>query len=383
MSTDLIPFDAKGMPAHLQTLFADDEANLAQRTSINQLSFKGKTFRTIIDGKETPLMRPDPDNPTDMVPAQVINIVILDQNRKRSRAFYPGNFEEGKNAAPTCFSGDGEKPDASIKEPCAATCAACPNSVKGSKISDTSGAKLTACSVNKRIAVVPAGTIATHVPLLMRIPQTSMWDAANAHAGAGWYAYDQYVDMLRQRGVKHTGLVQTRVKFDSALAYPKLLFSVGGWLGLDDGAAVKQKIAAAREEIDGILNGKQSDDGLSGHPVDSEEQFESPAALAAPAVDHAAVAAQAAEAAAAEAAKKAAAAKAKKKADLLAAAAALDAEADEPVPAGGFDAEPAPVPAKAAAPTPAPAPSPSPAAATEVVTGTPAALMDLMNNWDK
>lgn len=54
----------------------------------------------------------------------IVNLVVLDHNKGRSRAYYEGAFEKGKNSAPRCTSADGVTPDADIKEPCAATCAA-------------------------------------------------------------------------------------------------------------------------------------------------------------------------------------------------------------------------------------------------------------------
>jgi hypothetical protein len=397
MSNEVIPFDSTGkdVPAHLVAAFGDDSANIGPRVTINQLSYRGKIFRRVVDGEELTI---NELRDGETVPRQIVNIVVLDHNKSRSRAFYEGNYEEGKNAAPKCYSGDGVKPDASVKEPCAATCAACPNAVKGSKITPT-GAATTACSPFKRIAVVPAASIAGHVPLLLRLAQTSVWDKDNKHEATGWYAWDQYLDMLRARGAKHTAAVETRIKFDPDAAYPKLLFSASRWLNVDEAAAVKAKLDTDKEPIATILLGAGNADGVMGQaaapaPTPSPDaggaavDLNLAAALAETYANaKAAAAANARAAEAQKAADDAAAAKAAKVAAAKAALAALEAEEGGPGPAatvaatpraddgfGGSAAAPSPTPAAAAAATGG--------GATVIESGTPASLTGLLANWD-
>lgn len=396
----VIPFDHKGaakaeLPAHLAAVFGED-GNITPRITINQLSYRGKTFRRVVDGEEVAITKLDPDT-QDRVPVQVVNVVILDHNKSRSRAYYEGEYEEGKNASPKCFSGDGVKPDESVTEPVCATCAQCPKAVKGSKTTPQ-GKAVTACAPYKRVAVVPTASLLTqggHVPLLLRLAQTSVWDKDNPNEGEGWYAWDQYLDMLRARGAKHTAAVETRIKFDLAVAYPKLLFSAARWMNPDEAAAIKIKLEADKDAIAGILNGKQSEDGVTGQPAAGTA-----ASTPSPAVDAAAEAAKvaAAQAAATKAAEAEAtrvaaakAAEAQKAADVKAAQlaelqrqmAALQG-GDGAAPAAtvvddGFGGGGAPaVETKPAATTTKPT-----APAAEVIeTGTPGGLSALLQNWD-
>lgn len=273
-STAIIPFDstpAPGsavavVPEHLVALFGDS-ANITPRFSINQLSYRGKVWRRVVEGEETVLTRPSQDNPGDVEPIPLVNLVILDHNKSRSRAYYEGAFEEGKNSSPRCYSGDGVAPDATVKEPCAATCATCPNAVKGSKITEN-GKQTTLCSPFKRVAVVPSANIGQHPAMLLRLAQTSVWDKDNGENEAkGWYAWDQYLDMLRARGAKHTAVVETRVKFDSRMAYPKLLFSASRWMNPDEASQIKQLLADKEKDIADILSGTPDRDGVAGHPA--------------------------------------------------------------------------------------------------------------------
>lgn len=106
--------------------------------------------------------------------------------------------------------------------------------MKGSKITDC-GTQSTLCAPFKRIAVVPSAQIGKHPAMLLRLAQTSVWDKDNASNEAqGWYAWDQYLDMLRARGAKHTAAVETRVKFDMHMTY------------LSEAAVLGQPLAVAR-----------------------------------------------------------------------------------------------------------------------------------------
>ncbi len=389
--SNIIPFSSGGndVPAHIAEMFAAD-GNIAERFNINQLSYRGKVFRRIVEGEETTLTKTDGDG--EVVPVSVVALVVLDHNKGRSRAFYKGSFEEGKNAAPDCYSGDGVTPDTGVKEPCAATCATCPNSVKGSKITEN-GKQSTACSPFKRIAVVPSKMIGDHPAMLLRLAQTSVWDKDNDQNEAkGWYAWDQYLDMLRARGAKDTTAVETKVKFDTRMAYPKLLFSAARWLNPDEIVAAKARRDSSAEDIKTILSGSGERDGVTGVPAKS--------VTPAPAADgtdddvdtEALEAAAAAKVAKAEADRKAAAKAAKVKAAqeaVDAAAKAAKAAAEDDDDGDSFGATPvtkAAVPPAKAKATPAAKATPSAAAtpveATTVVEGTPAALEDLMADWD-
>lgn len=233
MSTDVVMFDPNNLalPAHVGA-FNEAESNIEEKMSIPMLSFRGKAFRKVVNGIEEVVVNPQGD------PVSVIHVLVLDYNKKRSRAYYEGAYEEGKAVPPTCYSSDGETPDASVETPQSATCATCKWSVKGSKITPN-GKETTACAVNKRIAVVPLTDLGCE-PLLLRIAQTSMWDKNNQENEAkGYYAWDQYLDMLRKHGVNHTGILGTKIKFDVRTAYPKLLFGASRFLTAEELAIAK------------------------------------------------------------------------------------------------------------------------------------------------
>lgn len=244
----IIPFAQLPVPAHIQQAIDAGVENIGDKNTVNQLSFRGKVWRQVIDGEEQALVNKDDE------PVSTVHVVVLNHNKARSRSFYEGAYEEGKSKPPACWSNDGEVPDSDVKEPVSPSCASCPNAVKGSKITPN-GKETTACSVYKRLAVVPLSNLECP-PLLLRLAQTSMWDKNNEeNEKKGYYAWDQYLDMLRNRGAKHTGYVATKIRFDSRMAYPKLVFAASRWLSDEELETVKPLFESA--ETLALLNASE------------------------------------------------------------------------------------------------------------------------------
>lgn len=207
------------VPAHILEAMAAAgvEANIETRvTGVDQLTFRGKVWRAVVKGDEHVQSNSDGD------PVSTIKVVIMASTANRSRVYYEGQYKEGENRHPTCCSADGKVPDAYIEDPQSNNCTGCQMAAKGSRVND-SGVAGVACATYKNLVVVPATDL--NFPLLrLRIPQTSIWDKNVEEKG--WYAYDNYIDMLRINGFAHTGHLVTKIKFDPTKAYPKLLFSL-------------------------------------------------------------------------------------------------------------------------------------------------------------
>lgn len=252
MSTALTVLDS-GVPAHLSSAFNDLPTNIVSKDNIPSLSFRGSKWRLKINGEETVLSKTIDD---EEVPIPTIQVIVLGVHANRSRNFFEGSFVEGENKQPTCWSTNGVTPDSDVTSPCAKTCASCPNSVKGSKISEN-GKEMTACATLRRLVVVPSSRLDSTPPLLLKVPQTSMWDKDNKDEEAkGFYAWDQYVAFLRARGVPHTAAVVTKIKFDQKTAYPKLLFSAVGWVSDDKAGKVKELVLSkgVKDLLEGVHN---------------------------------------------------------------------------------------------------------------------------------
>jgi hypothetical protein len=266
------------LPDYLTEAFGDD-VNILARVTVPSLTYRGKVWRQVLEGDEVALTKKNEDG--ESVPVAQINVVVIEQSHKRSRRFYEGEYEEGKNKAPRCASVDGVVPDADIENPCATSCAVCPNSAKGSSRSG----KGAACSAFKNVAVINAGLKGKLLRLSMA--QTSIWDKDNPTEEAkGWFAYDQYIEQLRSRGCPNTAAVVTKIKFDPETAYPKLLFSAMRWLTPEE----IKVVAALRKdpEIPDLIGGTAKAALAAPQPriaaIDDEQRPATPTpAVAAPA----------------------------------------------------------------------------------------------------
>ena len=217
MSTELTAFEGSALPSYMQQAISSGilDQTLVSRSSLDQLTFRGKVWRAIVNGEEHIQTNADGD------PVSTIKVIILGKNPARSRAYYEGAFKEGENRAPACWSNNGSTPDRDVKEPVSNSCDTCPMAAKGSRVSQD-GRPAIACTSFKNLVVIPANDL-SFPALRLRLPQTSIWDKETE--GQAWMAYDQYTNYLRSKSVPNEATIVTKIKFDPALAYPKLLFA--------------------------------------------------------------------------------------------------------------------------------------------------------------
>jgi hypothetical protein len=408
MAQELTTFADRPALSPKYSKFFEENKNIQDRQTVPSISYEGKKWTIVLNGEKHIVQKKDSDG--DLVPVTTLKVVVLDQNPVRGRAYYEGAYNPETVSMPKCWSDDSVTPSKFVKEPCAANCATCPMSVKGSRKSDDPTKKeLVACSQHQFIAVVPAFDL-NHEPLRMKLAITSIWDGKNkANDEAGWFAFKNYTDFLRANGVDHTGLVVTKMKFDSTvgIGYPKVLFARDRFLTDDDmdilvpiiqSQKVKQLISTswAPNGVDGVKQGAISgpdDDDAAEKAKDvtpKGQSLEDKAAATQAALDRAAAdkaAGEAAEKAARKAAKLAAAqaaADAAKAAAEAAAKAAEDEDDDAPVVtkarAKVDTDDDEPVAPKAAAKADKPkAKADKPAAA--VPAGVPAGTAELLGKW--
>ena len=169
-----------------------------------RISIEGRVFRKIVGGKEQSV---NTDNS--------MNVVIVKMAHEASRTYYNQSYKKGVKLSPACWSNDSKTPDAEVKSPCAATCAECPNSVKGSG----QGGQGTACRLSWRIAVVlpndPSGDVYQLV-----LPATSAFGKEES----GKWPFRPYIQMLANNNVS-AGRIVTKMQFDINSPVPRLLFS--------------------------------------------------------------------------------------------------------------------------------------------------------------
>lgn len=214
MSNYIVPFsEAKNLPTNFTALGADDDWESGVSGGFPVISIDGKVFHINRGGESTLITRPDdPDEA-----ATSIEVVILRANKGVGRVYYVKKYEQGDAEAPDCTSSDGVAPDPDAKDPQSKTCATCPHSQWGSRITEN-GKKGKACSEVKRLAV--AAPNALDDPMLLRVPPTSLknWDAL--------------VSKLRKRGLAPVQIV-TKVGFDPSVSHQLLTFKPMGFVHPD------------------------------------------------------------------------------------------------------------------------------------------------------
>lgn len=256
------PNSGAALPAYITEAMEDLGTNIPERNTVPSLSYEGKTWQIVKDGNKTKLQSKNNDG--DMVPIPVMRIILLNFNAERGRAYYPGTYNPSQVSAPTCWSADGKAPDPSVKEKQHSVCQGCPQSVKGSKVQD--GKEMVACSSHRLLAVAPAFEIESE-PLRLKIAVTSDYDKEIVEHG--WFALRQYVDFLKSRGISHTGMVVTKIKFDSNVAYPKLLFALDRLLSAEEIQQVRR--AGANPKVKELLSENWTPAGVDGTQTDGSD----------------------------------------------------------------------------------------------------------------
>jgi len=239
------PNTEMAVPAELAAAFGGVETNMSGGEQAPHISIKGKVWKIVKEGSENPLMTTVDGEPT---PMPTIKVVILNQIPKRSRVFFPKDYEEGTNVQPECWSINGDTPSSEVSEPVANTCSSCPNAIKGSKI--TENGQTTACGTNKRICVIPSNK-PDATALLVKLPVTSLWESSPSEEAQGWYSYDNYLKYLKANGVAHTAMVVTTMKFDANVSYPKVMFKYNGYV--DGGMATQIAGRVNSDEVTEVL----------------------------------------------------------------------------------------------------------------------------------
>jgi hypothetical protein len=222
------------------------------------ISYRGKVWRIRKGGEETNYVDANGDA------VQSLEFVLAKANPVFAKVYYKVAFEEGATGKPDCWSADGIKPDANVLEPVCKTCAACPNNVWGSRISE-SGKKGKLCADRRRVAVVGPADLASNgvdcEKFLLHIPAGSL-------KGLSEYAEK----VLKPKGIPYYAVV-TRVGFDNAQAHPVLTFKATRYLTeseAHDILAVRESDEVARilqesHEFDGaVAEAAAPDDGIAG-----------------------------------------------------------------------------------------------------------------------
>lgn len=147
-----------------------------------------------------------------------LEVVIVNASKHISRTFYVKAWDPKADAAPPdCWSNDGEKPDATVKEPQHHACIGCPQDIAGSGQGETK-----ACRKNRRIAVALASDLGGDVYQMTLQSKSVFYDMK--HPGdLEHMPFNQYAKYVGTQGYNINSLV-TEMRFDGDSTVGKLFF---------------------------------------------------------------------------------------------------------------------------------------------------------------
>jgi hypothetical protein len=214
---------ANGLPAHLRNAELDEttKALMGSGTgTYKRISIKGSVFRMVVNGKE---VAKNED--------RAMNVVIVAAAPKNARTYYSKTYTEGEALRPDCTSADGVTPDASIENPQASGCAACPQNIAGS---GQNGSR--ACRYSRRLAAMLENDLITGDIYQLVLPAQSIFGQGEN----GKLPLESYARYLGGQGVSVSAVV-TEMRFDTNSATPKLTFRAIRALNEEEYAVAMEK----------------------------------------------------------------------------------------------------------------------------------------------
>jgi hypothetical protein len=208
-----VPAFAKNAELSATTLALAGGVNT--NAGMKRVSIKGGVFRLLAGGKEVA-----------SIEDRHLDVIVVKAAPKVSRIFYAGSYDKDAAAAPPdCTSGDGDKPDAGVRNKQASSCTACPQNIAGS-----GNGQSRACRYQQRLAVVLADNPEGDV-LQVTLPATSIFGKEEGDKRP-LQAYARY--MAAQTPPVNLDAIVTRMKFDTKAESPKLIFAPVRWLTDDE-----------------------------------------------------------------------------------------------------------------------------------------------------
>ena len=217
--SNLATFNPSKVPTFARNNVLSDNARaLAGSATVGggkRVSIRGGVFRLLSEGKEVA-----------KIDERHLDVIIVKAAPKVSRQFYAAAYNpDAASAAPDCTSSNGEIPDSNAKAPQAASCATCPQNVAGSGNGNSR-----ACKYQHKLAVVlesdPEGDV-----MQLILPAGSIFGKADGDKRP-LQAYARY--LASQNPPINPEQIVTRMKFDTSVESPTLVFQPARWLTDDE-----------------------------------------------------------------------------------------------------------------------------------------------------
>jgi hypothetical protein len=236
-----VPAFAKNAALSATTLALAGGVNTS--AGMKRVSIKGGVFRLLAGGKEIAA-----------IDERFLDVIVVKAAPKVSRIFYAGSYDkDAAAAAPDCTSGDGEKPDAGVKNKQSSSCATCPQNIAGS-----GNGQSRACRYQQRLAVVLANNPEGDV-LQVTLPATSIFGKEEGDKRP-LQAYARA--MAAQTPPVNLDSIVTRMKFDTKAESPKLIFAPVRWL-TDDEYEIVQTQSTSKDAEKAVASTPAAVDGVT------------------------------------------------------------------------------------------------------------------------
>ena len=236
-----VPAFAKNAALSATTLALAGGVNTS--AGMKRVSIKGGVFRLLAGGKEIAA-----------IDERFLDVIVVKAAPKVSRIFYAGSYDkDAAAAAPDCTSGDGEKPDAGVRNKQASSCVSCPQNIAGS-----GNGQSRACRYQQRLAVVLANNPEGDV-LQVTLPATSIFGKEEGDKRP-LQAYARA--MAAQTPPVNLDAIVTRMKFDTKAESPKLIFAPVRWL-TDDEYEIVQTQSTSKDAEKAVSSTPAAVDGVT------------------------------------------------------------------------------------------------------------------------
>ena len=204
MNTEVDIFSQGGAVATTGSRDDGFTSNITGSSSTSKrISIRNNVFRLMVNGKEI-----------DKSDERHIDVVIVNASPSVHRMYFAGEYKPGmKLSPPACWTSDSVKPDTEVDAPQNATCAECPQNIKGSGPNGTK-----ACRFSRRIAVVRADDLNGDV-FQVTLPSQSIFGNGTAERRP----LHEYTDYVRANSQNLMSVI-SRMSFDMDSSSTKVGF---------------------------------------------------------------------------------------------------------------------------------------------------------------
>lgn len=230
-----------------------------------RISIRGGVFRKIVGGEEV-----------GKLTTREMNVIIVNARKGVSRVFYAGKYNPDEIVPPTCWSNEGDVPDATVAEKQSTHCATCPQNVAGSGEGNSR-----ACRYQRRVAILLEGDVSGDVYQLT-LPSKSIFGKGEGNL----HPFESYTKYIAGNGFNINQIV-TQVSMDTDSDTAKLFFSPVRHINKEEWEVVKEAggsqaaknaITMTVAQTDGVASKPLA---IPGKPV-AEEFEDKPVAKAKP-----------------------------------------------------------------------------------------------------